>query len=160
VLSTVVMKSSAFWDIMPCRPLKDGQCFRGTLSPEYAEQDTSMKAGGKQWILLLLLFDREDGSDMFLWNIGWFSMDYVALYPEATIQLFIFLIVRAYSLMKCNQPMLDTEEETELWLKVDQWWHFFTFKTNCFACEQTIAIDLWNEVPVKITEKETQKFQT
>jgi hypothetical protein len=36
---------------------------------EYAEQETSMKAGGKQ----SLLFDPECGEDMFLRNVGLFS---------------------------------------------------------------------------------------
>jgi hypothetical protein len=31
-------------------------------------------------ILLGLFFDHEYGSDMFLWNVGWFSTDYMALY--------------------------------------------------------------------------------
>jgi hypothetical protein len=31
--------------------------------------------------LLGLLFHPEDGSDMFLWNVGWLSMDYTALHP-------------------------------------------------------------------------------
>jgi hypothetical protein len=31
--------------------------------------------------LLGLFFDHEDGGNMFLSNISWFSMDYMALYP-------------------------------------------------------------------------------
>jgi hypothetical protein len=30
VLAVVVMKSSSFWDITPCGPLKVDQCFGGT----------------------------------------------------------------------------------------------------------------------------------
>jgi hypothetical protein len=33
---------------------------------EYAEQETSVKAGGKQ----SLYFERKDGGDMFLRNVG------------------------------------------------------------------------------------------
>jgi hypothetical protein len=29
-----------------------------------------------------LIFKPEDGSDMFLRNIGWFATDYKALYPR------------------------------------------------------------------------------
>jgi hypothetical protein len=32
--------------------------------------------------LLGLFFDSEDEGDMFLWNIGWLSTDYTALYPK------------------------------------------------------------------------------
>jgi hypothetical protein len=34
---------------------------------------------------------REDGSDMFLRNIGWLSTDYTALYPRRRNSLFCFL---------------------------------------------------------------------
>jgi hypothetical protein len=40
---------------------------------EYAEQETSVKAGGEQssaGFLLGLFFDPEDGGDMFLRNVG------------------------------------------------------------------------------------------
>jgi hypothetical protein len=30
--------------------------------------------------LLGLFFNREDGGDVFLWNIGWLLMDYMELY--------------------------------------------------------------------------------
>jgi hypothetical protein len=32
--------------------------------------------------LLDLFFDPEDGGDMFLWKVGWLSMDYTALHPR------------------------------------------------------------------------------
>jgi hypothetical protein len=32
--------------------------------------------------LLSLLSNIEDGGDTFLWNDGWLSMDYMALYPR------------------------------------------------------------------------------
>jgi hypothetical protein len=31
--------------------------------------------------LLDLFFDPEDGGDMLLWKVDWFSMAYIALYP-------------------------------------------------------------------------------
>jgi hypothetical protein len=37
-----------------------------------------VKAGGKPG----LFFDPEDGSDMFIRNVGWLSTDYTALYPR------------------------------------------------------------------------------
>jgi hypothetical protein len=33
VLTMVVMKSTVFWDIMPCNPLKVNQHFGGTKTP-------------------------------------------------------------------------------------------------------------------------------
>jgi hypothetical protein len=33
-------------------------------------------------IFLGLFFDPEDGSDVFLQNVGWLSLDYMALYPR------------------------------------------------------------------------------
>jgi hypothetical protein len=42
---------------------------------KYAEQDITMKTGGKQvfhaGILIGMFFDSEDGDDMFLRNVGW-----------------------------------------------------------------------------------------
>jgi hypothetical protein len=55
---------------------------------EYAKQQTSVKAGGKQSymlhadFLLGLFFDTEDGGQIFLRNVGWLSTDYRALYPR------------------------------------------------------------------------------
>jgi hypothetical protein len=63
---------------------------------EKAEQETSVKAGGKlsreeysldyfaicfhAGFLLGLFFDPEEGGDMFLRNVGGFSTEYTALY--------------------------------------------------------------------------------
>jgi hypothetical protein len=56
------MKSTIFWDIKPCRPLKDNQRFGGTYGPifkvEKVEQETGVKAGGR-------VFGPEGGGDMF-----------------------------------------------------------------------------------------------
>jgi hypothetical protein len=57
VLTAVVMKSTIFWDITPCSPLKDN---RGALLA------TSFRAG----FFPGLLFGPEDGGDMFLRNVG------------------------------------------------------------------------------------------
>jgi hypothetical protein len=32
--------------------------------------------------LLVLFFDPDDGGDMLLWNVGWLSAGYTALYPR------------------------------------------------------------------------------
>jgi hypothetical protein len=85
------MKSTIFWDIIPCSPLKvnrrfeeiyrlhlQGQIIRGTK--------TIVKAGGKQEyqaelaIYFHAFFDLEDGGDLFLRNVGLLSREYTALF--------------------------------------------------------------------------------
>jgi hypothetical protein len=54
VLTAVLIKSSVFWDITPCSPLKVKPTFRRNISPpslgskNKTEQETRLKAGGKQ----------------------------------------------------------------------------------------------------------------
>jgi hypothetical protein len=116
VFTAVVMKSTIFWDITPCNPLRVNTTFRrntsppssGFLSPTGSLVEP-MGVGGfilscgranGNWVplfhprsvsyitrnsgwritllttcfhagfLLCLLFDPEDGGDMFLWNVG------------------------------------------------------------------------------------------
>jgi hypothetical protein len=70
--------SSISWDITLCSPLKANRCFGGNVSSifrvEKAKQETSTKSGASKTLgcylltdfLLLLLFNPEDGGDMFL----------------------------------------------------------------------------------------------
>jgi hypothetical protein len=61
-----VLKSSVFWAIMPCNPLKvKSACY--LLHAAF---------------LLGLFFDPEDGDVMFLWNISWLSTCYMELYSR------------------------------------------------------------------------------
>jgi hypothetical protein len=58
------LKSTIFWDIMPCSPL--------------ALLVTCFHTG----ILLGLFVNLEDGGDLFLWYISWLSTDYMTLHPR------------------------------------------------------------------------------
>jgi hypothetical protein len=50
-----------------------GNLINHTYVKEYAKQETT-------GFFLGLYFDYEDGGDMFLWNVGWLSMDNTVLY--------------------------------------------------------------------------------
>jgi hypothetical protein len=90
ILTAVVMKSSIFWDITPCSPLKVNWRFGGTCRLHLQGQRIS-KARNKRerwWqaklclLLLDLFFDPKDGRDMFLRKVGWLATDYMALYSR------------------------------------------------------------------------------
>jgi hypothetical protein len=66
VLTAVVMKSSVFWDITPCNPLKINRHFGGTFRLHVGSACYPLHAG----FLLGIFFDPEDGGDMFLRNVG------------------------------------------------------------------------------------------
>jgi hypothetical protein len=64
------MKSSIFWDITPCTPLKINRRFGGTyLSPPSASKDKTSKNNMKKEASRAWL-DAEDGVDMFFRNVG------------------------------------------------------------------------------------------
>jgi hypothetical protein len=60
------MKSTIFWDITPCSPLKVNQSFGGTYHLNLQGLATCFHSG----FLIGVFFDPEDGDDMFLRNIG------------------------------------------------------------------------------------------
>jgi hypothetical protein len=75
VLTAVVMKSSSFWDITPCSPLKVSRRFGGKhrlyLQDRRIKQaKTSVKVVANAGFLLGVFFDSEDGGDMFHRNVG------------------------------------------------------------------------------------------
>jgi hypothetical protein len=89
ILKAVVMKSSIFWDITPCSPLKTNRRFRGTCRLHL--QGRISRARNQRALLATcfhagflsgLFFNPEDGGDMFLRNVGWLSTEYMALYPR------------------------------------------------------------------------------
>jgi hypothetical protein len=75
VLTAVIMKSTIFWDITPCRPLSQ-PTFRRKIS--IALIASCFHAD----FFLDLFFYPEDGGDMFLRNVGRLSTDYMALCPR------------------------------------------------------------------------------
>jgi hypothetical protein len=84
VLTTVVMKSSNFWDIMPCSPLKVNRYFGGTflLHPQRWRIRALLATCFHAGFLFDLFFYPDVGGDMFLRNFGWLSMDCPALDPR------------------------------------------------------------------------------
>jgi hypothetical protein len=86
IFKAVVMISSIFWDITPCRPWKNNRCFGGTYllhleSWRISQARSQHEAGSKL-----------PGGDMFLTKVSWFSTGYMALYlpPPPKVELFIF----------------------------------------------------------------------
>jgi hypothetical protein len=59
VLTAVVMKSTIFWDITPCSPLKVNRRFEALFA-------TCFHTG----LLLCLFFEPEDRGNIFLRNVG------------------------------------------------------------------------------------------
>jgi hypothetical protein len=104
VLTAVVMKSSILWDITPCSPLKIKWCFGGICRLHLQDWRLSQarnqhEAGSKQG-LLFLLFNPEDGGEIFLRNVGWFSTDYTALYIFVVLHPFSKILQQAMKLSK------------------------------------------------------------
>jgi hypothetical protein len=78
-------RSSIFWDITRCSPLEVNRN-EGTSRSLLV---TWFHAG----LLLGLFFDPEDGSNMFLWNVGLLSTDYMALYSKrCNFSILIFYV--------------------------------------------------------------------
>jgi hypothetical protein len=82
VLTAMVMKSSIFWDITPCSPLKVN-CFRETCHLQLQGWRISQARDQHATVFLLVFcvsfFSPEERGDMFLQNVGWLSTDYIAL---------------------------------------------------------------------------------
>jgi hypothetical protein len=74
--SAFFLKSTIFWHITPCSPLKDIRRFGGTYHLQ-ARLAISFHSG-----ILLGLFDAEYGGDMFLRNVGLLSTGYAAVCPS------------------------------------------------------------------------------
>jgi hypothetical protein len=80
VLTSVVMESSVFWDIMPYSLLKVNQHFGGAYHKQSRAKHCLLPASC--WFFAWPILHPEDGGDMSLQNIGWCSVDYMGYTPE------------------------------------------------------------------------------
>jgi hypothetical protein len=106
VLTAVVMKSTIFWDIMPCSPLKANRHFRRTYRLHFQGRSISRTRYQHEimWqaepcfhagILLGLYFYPENGGNMFFRNVCWLSTDYTTLCLRrwySSISVFCFFL--------------------------------------------------------------------
>jgi hypothetical protein len=76
------VKSTIFWDITPCSPLKVNRRFGGTYRLHLESQIALLATCFHDSLLLGLFLDPEEEGDMFLRNVDWLSADYTALYPR------------------------------------------------------------------------------
>jgi hypothetical protein len=90
IFMAVDMKSSIAWDIIPCGPLKIW-CFWGTCSLHFhvwiTQERNQHKVGINCCLLHVgffvgLFFKPEEVSNIFLQNVGSFSVEYTALHPR------------------------------------------------------------------------------
>jgi hypothetical protein len=83
------MKSSIFWDISPCSPVK--------VNPHEVATVDSARCLLHALFLLGLFFEPENVDYMFLWNVCCLSPAYTALYPRR-YNSHIWLILKSGSL--------------------------------------------------------------
>jgi hypothetical protein len=106
VLTAVVRKISVFYDIMSCSPLKVKRHFGGKrrlhfqgrscptsclavppppcfyINPIFLEAYCTAYYMLHSGFFVSVFFDPEDGSDIFLRNVGWLSTDYTTSYAR------------------------------------------------------------------------------
>jgi hypothetical protein len=88
------MKSTIFWEITPCSPLKINRRFGGTCRLHFHGRKIiqAINQCESRWqaeLLLGIFFDPDYGSDIFLRNVGWISTGYTALYSRRWLSLFL-----------------------------------------------------------------------
>jgi hypothetical protein len=89
VLLLVTVKSSILWYTTPYCPVKFYRHFKGLCRKQIAAY-CMLHAG----LLLGLLFDPEDGGDMFLRNVSWLSPGYKTFYPRKQNSLNLLFLFR------------------------------------------------------------------
>jgi hypothetical protein len=78
------LKSTVFWDITPCSPLRVNRRFGGTYRLHLQGRKNKFRKKSRESRCTLVscwtyFFNPEDGGDMFLRNVGWHSTDYTTL---------------------------------------------------------------------------------
>jgi hypothetical protein len=108
VLTVVIMKSSDLWDMTPCLSVESQPTFGKNIVCRFPFQGRRISQARHllreicsklchAGFLLGLLFDPEDGSDIFLRNVvGWFS-DYMVPYPRTYNSSLFFRFTRAHT---------------------------------------------------------------
>jgi hypothetical protein len=84
VLTAVVMKSSIFWDITPCSPVKVNPRFGGKYFHLQDRRISLLATCFHDGFLLNLFFQLEDGGDIFLRNVCWLSTNYKGVISQKT----------------------------------------------------------------------------
>jgi hypothetical protein len=71
-----------FWAIRPCKSSESEFKFRRCMSSSPSGLKRSAYCMLRSGILVCLLFNPEDGGNIFLRNVGWLPSDYTALYSR------------------------------------------------------------------------------
>jgi hypothetical protein len=120
--TAVVMKSSIFWDITPCSPLKVNRRFGWTchlhlqgrrISQARNQREARSKQSTDCYLLHAgflhgLFFGLEDGGDKFLRNVGWLFMKCVksnlrSLFAKGMGNIFVSQVkLHTIELKKCK----------------------------------------------------------
>jgi hypothetical protein len=89
ILTLTAVKSSIFWNIIPCSSLQVNRSFGGTYRLHLQIQRVSQARNQRSACCLVfvdilsgLLFDSEDVREAVLRNMGCFSLDHTALYTR------------------------------------------------------------------------------
>jgi hypothetical protein len=93
-LTPVVLKGSGLWNMTLCRPSKVSQSFGGTcrhrpLAPKVIQARNQHEA-----VNIWVARNTDEEGNIFLRDVGWLSVDYMALYPwrQNTSILTVFVL--------------------------------------------------------------------
>jgi hypothetical protein len=86
IRENVIIKSTTYWDVMPCGLVEVHQYFRKTQCLHQQGERSSQARNQPSCLLLLSGFmlgsfsEPEDEGSMFLWNVSWLLSDYTVLH--------------------------------------------------------------------------------